>query len=126
MKIVYIAHPIGGNEEANLRAIRNIVKMINYHEPDTVPFVPYYADVVSMSDSIPWERQRGIKNDIEILSRKGIVDELRLYGPTISAGMRLEIIAALNNKIPVVSTTDSLHTELEHIKSYAFKTGELK
>ena len=71
MKIVYIAHPIGAPTkegiENNLADLRRIVRGINLNYPDIVPFVPYYADIVSMNDMIPAERERVIKNDTTIL-----------------------------------------------------------
>lgn len=117
MKIVYIAHPIGGDVEGNLKRIREIVLSINQSNPNVVPFVPYYADVVSMDDSNPEHRKRGIRNDMAILSRKGMVDEMWLFGHTISNGMRQEVYTALHFKIPIVASTSELHRELEALKS---------
>lgn len=100
MKIVYIAHPISGSVEFNLMSIRNIVRTINIMEPDIIPFVPYYADVVSMDDSDPVQRARGIKNDHAILT-SGIVDELWFYR-RISEGVKAEIEIAKQMGIPVI------------------------
>ena len=66
MKIVYICHPISGDIEGNLKSIRNIVRYINISYPDVIPFVPYYADIVSM-------------------------DELWVFGDRVSCGMQGEI-----------------------------------
>ena len=101
MVIAYIAHPISGDVDGNLKKIREIVRHINLTEPDVVPFVPYYADIVSMDDSVPEERARGIQNDMAILL-SGMVSELRLYGDRISAGMKAEIEIAKGMKIPIV------------------------
>lgn len=89
MKICYIAHPIGGDVEANLADLRRIIRKINFMFPDVVPFCPYYADIVSLNDNIPDERQRGIRNDTAILD-SGIVEELWLTGGWISSGMKAE------------------------------------
>ena len=107
MKIAYIAHPISGDVEGNLAKIRAIVREINLTEPDVVPFVPYYADCVSMDDSNEIERERGIKNDTFILE-SGIVDELRLYGDRVSNGMQNEILIALRELIPIVVKSDKI------------------
>ena len=104
MRIVFVAHPIGGDVENNLAKIRAIVREINLEEPEVVPFVPYYADCVSMDDAIPAERERGIKNDTELLKR-GFVDEVRLYGDRISNGMNAEMMLAIECGIPVVAKT---------------------
>ncbi len=117
-KIVYIAHPIRGNVEYNLSRIREIVNSINT-EPKyatVLPLVPYYADVVSMNDDIPEERQRGIKNGLHILSIKGFINELWLYGQTISPGMKNEVHAAFKNRIKVCAMSNNLFAELLIIK----------
>jgi len=93
MKICYIAHPIGAPTkegiEANLADLRRIVRHINLNYPDVVPFVPYYADIVSLDDNISEERFRGIKNDVAVLE-SGIVKELWLTGDRLSGGMQAE------------------------------------
>lgn len=101
MRICYIAHPIGGNVEKNLADLRRIVRKINIERPDIIPFVPYYADVVSMDDNIPVERAKGIKNGMRIL-RGGIVDEVWLTGEWISSGMAAERELAMEYGIPVI------------------------
>lgn len=100
MRIVYIAHPIGGDVENNLADLRRIIRKINLEQPVVVPFVPYYADIVSLDDNVPLERERGIKNDIAILE-SGIVDEVWLTGERISSGMAAEKIKAEQLGIPV-------------------------
>lgn len=107
MRIVYIAHPIGGKVQENLADLRRIIKRINLEYPDVVPFVPYYADVVSMDDNIPEQRERGIKNDMEILDR-GIPDEVWLTGSTISFGMAMEHEKAVQKGIPVKNLINQL------------------
>lgn len=111
MKIAYIAHPIGGDVENNLIRIRAIVRRINLTEPETVPFAPYYADVLSMDDEKPIERARGIKNDLELIKRLR-PDELRLYGNRISVGMYEEIRLAAPLGIPIIAMTPETATEL--------------
>lgn len=102
LKICYIAHPISGDVQANLTDLRRIVRLINLTRPDVVPFVPYFADCVSMRDDVESERERGIQNDTAILE-SGIVQELWLTGDRISNGMREEIILAAIHGIPVVN-----------------------
>jgi len=111
MKIVYIAHPIGGDVEGNLKKIADIAQDINLNEQDVVPFTPYYLDCHCLTDSNPEERARGIKNDTALLKR-GFVDEMRLYGSTISKGMYAEVLLARELNIRIVFMT----TETE--KSY--------
>jgi hypothetical protein len=103
-KIVYIAHPIGGDVTANIQKILNIVRDINLTMPDVVPFAPYIADVLIMDDSKPEERAIGISNDHKIIE-SGIVNELWIYGERISAGMVAEIELAEKHCIPIVLMT---------------------
>lgn len=107
MKIVYIAHPISGDIEANLADIRRIVRKINLTFPDVVPFVPYYVDIVSLDDNMPEERQRGIKNDTAIL-KSGMVQEMWLTGPRISTGMAAEMELAMTLNIPVINKLNEI------------------
>lgn len=107
MKIVYIAHPIGGDVEGNLKKILAIVRQINLTEPDVVPFVPYFVDCHALNDGVPEERDRGIKNDREFFIRR-VFDELRLYGDRISPGMSAEIDLAKEFGIAVVPMTEEI------------------
>lgn len=100
MKVAYIAHPIGGDVKGNIDKILAIVREINIEEPDVVPFVPYLADCIAMDDNIPEHRERGIKNDIELFNRR-FIDEVRLYGGRVSAGMIAEIELAILLDIPI-------------------------
>ena len=102
MKIAYIAHPVSGDVKRNIEKIIKICRQINLEEPETVPFVPYLSDLYALDDSVPEERERGIKNDIHLLN-SGLIDELRLYGEKISFGMQCEIEVANKNNIPVTN-----------------------
>lgn len=107
MKIVYIAHPISGDMENNLADIRRIVRKINIKNLDTVPFVPYYSDIVSMDDIDSFERNKGLANDEAIL-KSGIVNELWLTGSTISLGMKKEIKVAATMNIPIINLINKI------------------
>lgn len=98
MKIVYIAHPIGGDIEANLTDLRRILRHINLTYPDVVPLAPYYGDVVSLNDSLPEERERGINNGVTLLYA-GFIEEMWLTGEGVSKGMYNEVEIA--NKIGI-------------------------
>ena len=103
MKVVYIAHPIGGDVYGNLEKIKHIVRCVNLKEKDTIPFVPYYSDVVSMDDENPIERAKGFKNNLHLIQ---YCDELRLYGDKISKGMISEIERAKELQIPIIPMTE--------------------
>lgn len=105
MKIVYIAHPISGDQKGNITRILDIVKAINLGRKDIVPFAPYIVDCLCMDDSIEYQRNRGIANDIELFNR-GFIDELWLFGNNISSGMIAEIEKAKEMGIPVLAKSD--------------------
>lgn len=105
MKIVYIAHPIGGDVANNLADLRRIIRKINLETPNIVPFCPYYADVVSLDDNNPEERERGLRNDIALI-KSGVVHEMWLTGKHVSAGMDMEKDLAMYLGIPVIDLTN--------------------
>ena len=110
MRVCYIAHPIGGDVVGNLKKIDAIVRQINLEEPDVVPFVPYYADIMAMDDAVQAERLRGMANDREFFER-GTMDEVRVYGDRISVGVAEEIRMALAAGIPVVPMNKAVYDE---------------
>lgn len=107
MKVVYVAHPVGGDVKGNLAKIRRIVREINLKDETVVPFVPYYVDCVSMFDAVPEERARGFKNNKQLL-QSGMVHELWLYGDRISPGMATEIEWAKEKGIPIKSKSKDI------------------
>ncbi len=118
MKIVYIAHPVGAVDpvsnfdafkqvHANITAIKRIIRELNLQHDDIVPFAPYVVDCMAMSDWIPEERARGIKNNIALL-KSGVVKEIWLYGDRISPGMIQEINLADALGIPVIPMTEAI------------------
>ena len=105
MKIVYIAHPIGGDVKKNLEKIAMIGRHINLNEPGVIPFAPYYMDCYSLIDDEPNERARGIQNSIHFVNPH-FIDEIRLYGDKISAGMGVEIETARQKRIRIIPMTE--------------------
>lgn len=102
-KIVYIAHPIGGDVEGNLKSIQSIYDWVSYqHQDEVIPFVPYYATVMSLDDNNPSAREVGMMHNKHFFDH-GIIDEVWLYGDRISKGMAQEIEWAEKLGIPVVS-----------------------
>lgn len=114
MKVAYIAHPIGGDVENNLKKVAAIAREINLTEPEVVPFAPYFLDCHALDDSNIEERQRGIKNDDHFL-KSGVVDEIRLYGDRISQGMMNEIFTARVYGIKVVASTPETEKQLKEL-----------
>lgn len=103
-KVVYIAHPIGGDVNANIVRVCRIYEWVAQHNPRLVPFAPYIATVLAMDDNIPACRELGISHDMELFERK-VFDEVWLFGGRISAGMQHEIDKAKSLGIPVIDFT---------------------
>ncbi len=110
-KIAYIAHPIGGDVENNIKKVIDICREVNLAHPDIVPFVPYLSDLYALDDANPFERERGLRNGLFML-KKGFIDEIWLYGDRISNGMRAEINICLEVGIKVVCKTIETQKEL--------------
>ena len=110
-KIVYIAHPIFGDQDNNIKKIIAIVRNINLNEPGVIPFAPYVPDVMALNDADPDERERGFFNSGHVL-RAGMVNEMWLFGPTISPGMWAEIKLAEQLNIPVHPKSEGTALEL--------------
>lgn len=105
--ITYVAHAIGGDVENNLTDLRRIIKIINLLMPHIIPFCSYYADVVSLDDNIPAQRDRGIFNNTHIL-HSGIIKQLFLTGSRVSFGMQQEAHTCRSLGIPVVNYINQL------------------
>lgn len=100
MKVVYIAHPIGGDVENNVKKVLDIVAKLNISRNEIVPFAPYIVDVLSLDDSDPNDRKRGFLNNRHLF--ENCVEEVWLFGEKISAGMQTEIEWANELNIPIV------------------------
>jgi hypothetical protein len=105
MKIVYIAHPIGGDVQGNINKVLAIVRGINLLKRDVVPFAPYIVDCLSLDDSILDQRIRGILNNTTLFNA-GFINEVWLFGDKISKGMAAEIALANKLGIKVVSMSE--------------------
>jgi len=116
MKIIYIAHPVSGDIKGNLKKVAQIGREINLNEPDIVPLSQFFFDCHCLDDSILEERERGIKNDVAILT-SGLIDEVRLYGDRISKGMESEINLATELNIPIRPMTKETKTGYGKIKA---------
>lgn len=115
-KIIYIAHPIGGNVKANLNKLSKIYREITATNNDVIPFIPYYVTVVSLNDTSNIERKIGFDHNKTIFN-SGIINELWLYGDRISDGMKIEIEWAKELGIPIVSKTPETSITLEESKN---------
>jgi hypothetical protein len=119
-KTVYPAHPISGDVEGNIRRIKAIVRKLHL-TPGIQPVAPYISDCDGiLDDNNPEERALGIAADVEYFKR-GMIDEVWLFGSRISNGMSHEIRLALDLGIPVVAKTAITACEL---KEFPYKPAQ--
>jgi len=104
IKIVYIAHPVGGDVQNNLKKIAKITREICLKTDGIIPVAPYFLFCNALDDNNENEREIGMKLSQDYLFRID-VDELWLYGDKISAGMKKEIELAHIFDIKVVPMT---------------------
>lgn len=114
-KIVYIAHPVGGDVENNLKRIEGIVSNILIKLEDVIPVAPYHLYCHSLDDNVPYERALGISVGVRYLKSE-IVDELWLFGNEISSGMKDEILLCELLGIPVIPRTNGTADAYEDYK----------
>ena len=103
-KIIYIAHPVGGDVPGNLNKIGAIIRTLSLQN-EVIPFAPYIADISCLDDNVPQERAIGFSHNKAYFDRK-VMDAVWLYGPKISNGMAQEIEWAEKLGIPVVSMSE--------------------
>ena len=104
MKLIYLAHPIGGNVSGNIMRLSRIIRYINLKHHDIIPFAPYISDLLAMNDGDESERSRGFMNNRHYFDHK-IIDALWICG-NITSGVAAEMNWALQNKIPVINMAD--------------------
>ena len=111
MKIVYIAHPVGGDVKGNIKKIVEIGREINMNNQGVVPIAPYIFDLLCLNDDVQEERARGMANGEALFLRK-FIDEVWVYGDRISSGVRSEILMARELGIPVIPKTKQVKNEI--------------
>ncbi|MBC7654366.1 MAG: hypothetical protein H7098_07830 [Oligoflexus sp.] len=100
-QIIYIAHPISGDVNENLKSIKNIYRYLSLKNK-VIPFIPYIATIESLNDNNQKERLIGFSHN-EAIFKSGIIDQLWLYGGIISEGMKIEIEWANDLGIPIIT-----------------------
>jgi hypothetical protein len=119
MITAYIAHPISGDVEGNVKRVKAIMADIIRDEPTTFPFAPYLTALELLDDDKPDHRARGITWNMRLLNSE-VVDEVRLYGDRVSEGMLEEVAVAMMSGIKVVPKSDAARGWIRS-KSLAWK-----
>lgn len=98
MKLVYIASPLRGDHEKNIKAAVEYCQ--NTCDMGVLALAPHIIFSQWCNDSVPELREKGLKLGLELLSK---ADELWVMGERISQGMAGEIAYAKKHGIPIFS-----------------------
>lgn len=106
-KMIFVAHPMSGDVEGNTKKVIDICRSLHSEE-----FIPVFP-------SLLWReylKGDGKKKLIRAVTleyfKRGFIDELWLYGPTLTDGMKYEIQLAIKYNIPVIAKTIGTQHEL--------------
>jgi hypothetical protein len=104
-RIVYISHPISGNVKENIQSLLKIQRKINLDPKyvEIVAFSPYLSDVLCLNDEISAHREKWQQNGLYMLSKRAFINELWLFGNSISTFMQKEVYQSFATGIPVVA-----------------------
>jgi len=99
--LVYIGHAVSDDITGNKQEIYDILRHVHLTEDGVIPTAPYLESLEYLDDTIPEEREFGIRKNVKYFENGGF-DELWLTGSTIqdSTGMQEEIKLAVENEIP--------------------------
>ncbi len=93
MHVLYMAHPVAGDVEANLQRALRWLKWCSARFPNSCVIAPWIANIMSgEDDSDPAQRAKGLAGCSEVASR---CDAILLVGGRVSIGMAMERDAAL-------------------------------
>lgn len=86
MKLIFLASPLKGDMENNIKKAREYSKYIV--EQGHIPFAPHLLFTQFLDDTNPEERKIGISMGFKFME---FCDELWIFGDTISEGMKGDI-----------------------------------
>lgn len=111
-KTVFIAHQISGDIEGNIKRVIEICRLI--HSAHIIPVFPSFTWRQYLTDGEQTKRLAGLVN--EEYFRRGMVDEVWLYGPKITEGMLKEINLAISYNIPVIPKNVFMRAQFAELK----------
>lgn len=85
-KIVYVCSPLRGNTERNMIKANLFSRYV--YEKGCLPITPHAIFPQFLDDERPHERRAGMEMGLQLLEQ---CDELWVFGPRISTGMKAEI-----------------------------------
>lgn len=105
-KIVYVCSPLRGDMERNIVRANYFSRFV--FEKGCIPIAPHVIFTQFLDDAKPKERKRGIEMGIALLK---LCDELWVFGPTISEGMKTEIEVARKRGLPTRYFSEDMEEE---------------
>lgn len=106
MKMVYIASPLRGDYNANIKNAVQYCRLAT--ERRVMPLAPHIIFSQWCNDTIPEQRGQGLQLGLALLEK---ADELWVMGEKISEGMLGEINFAMEHGIPTYHITNPLEPE---------------
>lgn len=106
MKMVYIASPLRGDYNTNIKNAVEYCRLAG--ERGVLPLAPHIIFSQWCNDTVPKQREQGLQLGLALLEK---ADELWIMGEKISEGMRGEISFAMEHDIPAYHITNPLQPE---------------
>ncbi len=106
MKMVYIASPLRGDYNTNIKNAVEYCRLAG--ERGVLPLAPHIIFSQWCNDTVPQQREQGLQLGLALLGKS---DELWIMGEKISEGMRGEINFAMEHSIPAYHITNPLEPE---------------
>ena len=86
--VLYMAHPLGGDVEGNLKRAMRWLQWLRRSFPETTFIAPWIAAVLSGGDETdPKQREAGLIDDCAVVA---LLDGIVLVGGRVSPGMERE------------------------------------
>lgn len=87
MRVIYLAHPVSGNVEENLRQAKLWYAAVQEANPGDAITVPWYATCAIYDNYAAVDYDLWLRRDCAVVER---CDGIVLVGPIVSIGMRRE------------------------------------
>ena len=100
MKMVYIASPLRGDYNTNIKKAVEYCRLAG--EQGVLPLAPHIIFSQWCNDTIPEQREQGLQFGLALLEK---ADELWVMGTEFTQGMQGEVAFALEHKIPMFLVT---------------------
>ena len=101
-RVVYMAHPVSGDVEGNLRRAKQWLRWYEEQNPTSAVVANWITECEVWDDSNPAHRAAGLERDIAVLKR---CDAIVLVGGRVSSGMAGEVAIAEKHGLEIEDLT---------------------